>query len=73
MAVARRKLLNCPAKLCEYCLSARPTDDGELLLCRRHGVVERCDSCRSFKYDPLKRRPDPVKPLGEFSEEDFRL
>ena len=73
MTVARHKLLNCPAKLCEYCLSAKPTEDGDYLLCRRHGVVERGDSCRAFKYDPLKRRPDPVSPFGEFSKEDFTL
>ena len=73
MVVAKRRLFNCPAEICEYCLSSKSTEDSDYLLCRRHGAVERTDSCRGFKYDPLKRRPDPIKPLGEFSKEDFML
>ncbi len=60
-------------KRCEICLNAKLPEDRSVVLCRKHGVVEPGSSCRSFRYDPLKRSPARVKLGGQFDEEDFKL
>ena len=59
---------------CAYCQRGTPLD-GETVMCPKRGVVSAAGSCRSFRYDPLKRVPP--KPLSvDFShlkEEDFVL
>ena len=59
---------------CAYCKRSTPLD-GETVMCPKRGVVSAAGSCRSFRYDPLKRVPP--KPLSvDFShlkEEDFVL
>lgn len=47
--------------------------DGENVLCKKHGVVEKEYSCRKFSYDVLKRQPKRPKALEKFKEEDFAL
>ncbi len=49
--------------------------DEEKILCTKQGVVAPGGSCRSFKYDPLKRvPPPPVAPdFSRLKDEDFTL
>ena len=58
---------------CTYCQRA-PHGRGENL-CTKQGVVAPGGSCRSFKYDPLKRvPPPPVAPdFSRLKDEDFTL
>ncbi len=59
---------------CVYC--ARGRDLGEDRIgCPRKGVMSAGDSCRAFRYDPLKRVPPrPAKlSLGSLTDEDFTL
>ena len=61
------------APKCEYCVHARPSPDGETVLCPKKGVVEKDSKCRKYKYDILKRQPKHKPKLQEFSAEDFEL
>lgn len=61
------------APKCEYCVHARPSPDGETVLCPKKGVMEKDSKCRKYKYDILKRRPKKKPKLQEFSAEDFEL
>lgn len=59
---------------CAYCDRGTRLDE-EKILCARRGVVAPGGSCRSFKYDPLKRVP-PAPAAPDFSrlrDEDFVL
>lgn len=47
--------------------------DGECVLCVKTGIRQLDSSCRSFKYDPLKRVPRKPAGIGSFTEEDFKL
>ena len=52
-----------------------PPLEGEQILCPKKGVVTPAGSCRSFRYDPLKRVP-PLPTAPDFSalkDEDFKL
>ena len=53
----------------------RQMRDEEKILCTKQGVVAPGGSCRSFKYDPLKRvPPPPVAPdFSKLKDEDFTL
>ena len=59
---------------CAYC--SRGTQLNEThVLCKKRGITLASGSCRSFRYDPLKRVPVP-RVLPDFShlkEEDFSL
>ena len=37
---------------CTYCAHGTPLADGQRIACRRRGVVDGTDHCRSFRYDP---------------------
>lgn len=43
------------------------------ILCIKHGVTELRDSCRHYKYDPLKRVPERIKIADNYKPEDFSL
>ena len=59
---------------CEYCHYGRVTADEKAVLCEKRGIMRRDSSCRSFKYDVLKRQPRKPLPLfGQYTEEDFKL
>lgn len=60
---------------CEYCRSAVPFEDEDVVGCKHRGVMRISDKCRRFVYDPLKRVPDPprVFKAQEFDKEDFEL
>lgn len=59
---------------CTYCQRGTPLDE-EKILCTKQGVVAPGGSCRSFKYDPLKR--DAAAAGGtdfqQAKDEDFTL
>ena len=59
---------------CAYCQRGTLVNEREVA-CLRHGIVPMESSCRSFRYDPLKRTPPrPVKPAGgPPSQGDFTL
>ncbi len=59
---------------CTYCAHGTPLADGERIACRRRGVVNSADHCRSFRYDPLRRiPPKPAVLRGNFTDADFSL
>ena len=59
---------------CAYCAHGARLE-GDSILCRKKGVVQAGEYCRSFKYDPLLRVP-PKPAVLDFSrldDEDFSL
>lgn len=71
----RKKLTNDKdmVRSCKLCSHGIISADGDCVLCIKTGIRELDSSCRSFKYDPLKRVPKKIAGLGAFTEEDFRL
>ncbi len=61
-------------KNCAYCTLSVKFDE-EKFICSKKGIVTENDSCRKFKYDPLKRVPAKVKPkdFSEYDDVDFSL
>lgn len=57
--------------MCEYCERAH-TESGTLI-CSKKGEVSSDDSCKKFKYDPLKRVPRKPKLNTDFSAKDFEI
>ncbi len=57
-------------KYCKYCEKACVLSDGDLMLCKKYGVVSSSHVCRRFTYDPLKRVPKLKKdpPALEYVE-----
>ena len=47
----------------------------EMMLCAKKGIVQPCDDCRKFRYDPFKRVPPKPKALdfSKYEEDDFSL
>lgn len=58
---------------CEYCRHARIPEDRSIILCAKKGVVDFSDSCRHYKYDPLKRVPKKGTLNTDFTEDDFKI
>lgn len=71
----RKKLFNEKdiSPSCSYCEHGKTAPDGESVLCKKRGVVEKDFSCKKFSYDVLKRHPKRPLPLEEFSADDFSL
>ncbi|MBQ8203149.1 MAG: hypothetical protein IJZ75_02585 [Clostridia bacterium] len=61
------------SKSCSFCVHGNKSEYSDEIFCAKHGVTNKRDYCRHYKYDILKRVPDKVKPTGTFSEEDFSL
>lgn len=59
---------------CAYCCRGQGISEREVA-CVKRGVVPVEHSCRSFRYDPLKRVPPRPAALdtGRLREEDFSL
>lgn len=70
-----KKLLNKKdiSPSCSYCKYGKAAPDGETVLCKKKGVVEKDFACKKFSYDVLKRQPKRPKPLEQFKAEDFSL
>ena len=60
-------------KSCKNCFYGRLTKDMQSVLCEKEGVVELNDSCKKYKYDPLKRVPNKTIIDTGFTEDDFKL
>ena len=66
----RRKI----ERACDYCARAVKIDE-ETMVCAKRGLVFPEDSCRRFRYDPLKRVPESTGmdlPLGR-EDADYSL
>ncbi len=60
-------------KSCSWCRFGKKSDYTEEIFCLKHGVTNKRDYCRNYKYDPLKRKPDTANPLGNYKAEDFEI
>lgn len=61
------------APSCSHCLHGRLSPDEKNILCVKRGVMTPASSCKSFDYDPLKRKPGRAPVLPEFDEAEFTL
>ena len=58
---------------CAYCAHSRPLDENSVS-CRKKGPMAQTDSCRAFRYDPLRRvPPNPAVLKTDFTDADFAL
>ncbi|MDD4774414.1 MAG: hypothetical protein PHZ09_12560 [Eubacteriales bacterium] len=58
-------------RVCAFCDKSVLLKDKDSVLCSKIGVVS-CDHvCRRFRYDPLKRVPNPPPPIVGLSPEDL--
>ena len=58
---------------CAYCAHSVPLDERSVS-CRRRGPMALTDSCRAFRYDPLRRvPPKPAVLRTDFTAADFAL
>ena len=59
---------------CSYCLYGAKLED-DAILCSKKGMRGIDESCRKFKYDPLKRVPRKAKAMDftKYKQEDFSL
>ena len=70
----KKKLYNKDVKKqCDVCLYGRLSEDKQSVLCKKKGITDRDEKCRSFSYDATKREPQIPTQLPEFSEEDFKI
>ena len=60
-------------KACLWCAYGKKSDYTEDVFCSKRGVTSAYDSCRMYKYDPLKRTPDKQIISNSFNEDDFHL
>lgn len=58
---------------CSYCVYGNVSEYSNEVFCKKHGVTSNRDYCRHYKYDPLRRQPETVKPSDNYSAEDFSL
>ncbi|MEE1075455.1 MAG: hypothetical protein U0K93_08260 [Acutalibacteraceae bacterium] len=58
---------------CEYCVYGTNSEFSNEVLCLKRGVTDAKDSCRKYKYDPLKRLPPKAKISNNYNPEDFLL
>ena len=58
---------------CEYCIYGMRSGYSDEILCRKKGVTDISDSCRRYKYDPLKREPKKIKIDKDYGAKDFSL
>ena len=58
---------------CRNCQFGESAADGKIILCEKSGVRAPDDACKKYRYDPLRREPDPRAPEQRFSDKDFSL
>lgn len=58
---------------CEYCVYGERLELTNEIICKKHGVTEIRDYCRSYKYNPLKREPKMPQISENYNPEDFKL
>ena len=57
---------------CSYCKFGK-VDSNEKVYCHKKGIKNIDESCKSFKYDPLKRVPKKIVLSSEYSKKDFEI
>lgn len=61
-------------KSCANCINSRELCTGELLLCRKKGLVAYDGKCRFFELDLLSINPKKLRNIKtSLTEEDFTL
>ncbi len=58
---------------CSYCKYGKYNNSENIILCVKVGVVEPYDSCKKFKYSPLKRTPPQPISIEKFDVRDFDI
>jgi hypothetical protein len=58
---------------CSYCVYGKQSVFENEIVCAKNGITFMRDSCRKFKYDPLKRTPEKIKISDNYNSEDFKL
>ena len=58
---------------CSYCEHSIPTGSEAVLNCPHKGKVAPGESCRRFRYDPLRRVPTRQVVLPSYGLEEFKL
>lgn len=58
---------------CEYCVFGKRSEFSNEVICKKRGITDIKDSCRRYKYDPLKREPQRVKISDNYNPEDFTV
>ena len=58
---------------CEYCAYGKRTDDYDMIMCPRKGIVSPFFRCRRFTYNPIRREPKRDDSHMGFKPEDFSL
>ena len=58
---------------CEYCEHGTTTEAGDMVQCRRKGVVSPYYRCHRFVYNPTRREPKRMPRLPRLNAEDFSL
>lgn len=60
-------------KHCEYCVFGTKLNFDDQIICKKRGVTDKSDKCRSYKYDPLKRTPVQINIDKNYTKDDFKL
>lgn len=58
---------------CKYCQHSKALSFGSDFLCLYKGITDENNSCRKYKYDPLKREPQKQRINTNYSEKDFEI
>lgn len=58
---------------CSYCQWSRPGEE-DSVICPHRGIMKPWNSCRRFRYDPLKRIPEAQPQAAtDVDPDSFRL
>ncbi len=60
-------------RFCGCCVYGEKSEYSDEVFCKKRGVCDKKDRCRSFKYDILKRVPERKLVSKDFNEEDFKI
>ena len=58
---------------CSTCQFAHVLQYSKEILCKKRGICDPDDCCRSYRYDPLKRIPKKAALRDDYRKEDFSL
>ena len=56
-----------------HCVHGKYLEYSDEVFCTKKGFKDKFDKCGSYKYDPLKRKPEKVFHNTTYTEEDFKL
>ncbi len=61
-------------RMCLYCTHSNELSDANIVICKKHGLKNYDDSCKSFELDLLSITPKKLRNIKtSFTEEDFKL